>query len=77
MRLNAPILEYFTAKSLYRITRNLTLNQRVECSIPCASTNDFNGLYGGIFAILATGQPLIVANALYSFALHAAFGRQR
>jgi hypothetical protein len=32
LRLNAPILEYFTAKSLYRLTRNLTLNQRVQDS---------------------------------------------
>jgi len=34
-------------------------------------------LSGGIFAVLTTGQLLIVTNALYSFALHAAFGRQR
>jgi hypothetical protein len=40
LRLNAPILGYFTAKSLYRITRNLTLNQRVQASSPCAPTND-------------------------------------
>jgi hypothetical protein len=44
---------------------------------PCAPTNDFNLLSGGIFAILTTDQPLIVTNVLYSFTLHAAFGRQR
>jgi hypothetical protein len=40
------------------------LNQRVQGSSPCAPTNDFNVLAGGIFAVLTTGQLLIVTNAL-------------
>jgi len=55
----------------------LNMSLLISGSSPCASTNDFNRLYGGILAILTTGQPLIVTNALYLFALHAAFGRQR
>jgi hypothetical protein len=42
-----PILGYFTAKSLYRLTRNLTLNQRVQGSSPCAPTSP--NLYGPLF----------------------------
>jgi hypothetical protein len=42
LRLNTPILGSFTPKSLYCLIRNLTLNQRVQGSSHCASTNDFN-----------------------------------
>jgi hypothetical protein len=42
----------------------VTLNQRVQGSSPCAPTNDCNVLSGGIFAVLTTGQLLIVTNAL-------------
>jgi hypothetical protein len=39
LRLSTPILGSFTAKSLYCLIRNLTLNQRVQGSSPCAPTN--------------------------------------
>jgi hypothetical protein len=42
----------------------VTLNQRVQGSSSCAVTNDFNGLTGGMFAVLTTCQLLIVTNAL-------------
>jgi hypothetical protein len=47
-----------------QLVEQLTLNQRVQGSSPCAPTNDFNVLSGGIFAVLTTGQLLIVTNAL-------------
>ena len=58
LRLNTPILGSFTAKSLYCLIRNLTLNQRVQGSSPCAPTNDFNNLEQLLFGAPDNGNGL-------------------
>src|SRR5215469_17942663 len=60
-----------------QLVEQLTLNQRVQGSSPCAPTNDFNNLARSVSVILTSSQPFILTNALCSFARHAAFGRHR
>ena len=60
-----------------QLVEQLTLNQRVQGSSPCAPTNDFNDLARLVSVILTSSQPFILTNVLYSFARHAAFGRHR
>jgi hypothetical protein len=66
LRLNTPILGSFTAKSLYCLIRNLTLNQRVQGSSACVPTN----LKSNIDRVLGNGcvgRSLTVRRPLYIF----------
>ena len=60
LRLNAPILGYFTTKCLYCLTRNLTLIQRVQG--PCTPTNEVVSRHVWYFPAHPPAEPLIPSN---------------